>query len=418
MLAGLAALACLVGGAAAAPTSVVFNNIPDPTPGNVVSMGFEATSTSELGIQVQLAGTDRVDPTITVLMSSWGCENGAWNSGDCSTTPGTSFEVPMTIRVYTVGAGGAVGSPVITSTQTFFVPYRPSASPTCGDGRWYNGTSCFNGFAVPISFNLVGTMPDTAIVSVAYNTSHYGYEPVGDGTICYVTSGGCGYDSLNVGLVGAPTVGVDPQPDDAYINSSWTGAYCSGPAGTFRLDAGCWTGYRPAIKVEASSAGHSVSAVGPAKVWVGVHNSDDVGTTLNLKAEVLKGNTVVGTGQINNVPSGSSGFAKAINRTIAMALSSGSVTYNSGDVLGFRLSVQAGSSGHRSGTAELWYNSSAANSQFSVTVDGSPTTYYLLGGLALGTSPGGAAMTVDVGVDRLVNGNAFKPFGTWTTTIG
>jgi hypothetical protein len=44
-------------------------------------------------------------------------------------------------------------------------------------------------------------------------------------------------------------------PDDAYLNSSSGGQYCDGGTGgidTFRLDAGCWTGFQPAFKVAAN----------------------------------------------------------------------------------------------------------------------------------------------------------------------
>src|SRR5436190_19011646 len=68
---------------AVAPT-VVYDNIPTPQPGNVPSQAFEATQTSEFGGQVQLAGTQRQNPTVTVLMSSWGCQSGHWYSGDCA----------------------------------------------------------------------------------------------------------------------------------------------------------------------------------------------------------------------------------------------------------------------------------------------------------------------------------------------
>jgi hypothetical protein len=50
-------------------------------------------------------------------------------------------------------------------------------------------------------------------------------------------------------------VGTDPQPADAYLNSSFGGAYCdggTGGTGSFRLDAPCWTGFQPAIEVAAS----------------------------------------------------------------------------------------------------------------------------------------------------------------------
>ncbi len=244
-------------GASASSSAVVYNNIPDPQPGNLPSMAFEATSTSEFGGQIQLAGSQRVDPTVTVLMSSWGCEDGSWNVGDCSTTPGTSFSHPIKLNIYGVGVGGSVGSLIATKTQTFNIPYRPSADNiNCTGGRWHNGTSCFNGLATPISFSLTGvTLPSNFIVSLAYNTTHYGYSPIGEGAACYTESGGCGYDSLNVGVTSPPSVGSNPLPNDAYLNSSWGGAYCDsglGGTGSFRLDAGCWTGFQPAVKVEAS----------------------------------------------------------------------------------------------------------------------------------------------------------------------
>jgi len=86
-------------------------------------------------------------------------------------------------------------------------------------------------------------LPDKVIVGVAYNTTHYGYHPVGESAPCYTSSGGCPYDALNVGLsTSTPTVGTDPQPNDAYQNSPISSEYCdSGLGGTnsFRLDAGC-----------------------------------------------------------------------------------------------------------------------------------------------------------------------------------
>jgi hypothetical protein len=259
--AGLAGSMAILGSANAADPSI-YNNIPNPTAGNYPSQAFEAQSASEFGGQVQFAGTARSNPTITVLMSSWGCESGSWFNHDCLTTPGAKFSEPITLNIYNVGAGNSVGSLVATSTQTFNIPYRPSADNTnctgAQAGEWYSATdnSCYNGFATPIAFNLPGTtLPNNAIISVAYNTTHYGYNPIGESTACYGTSAGCGYDSLNVALTYPPSTGSVPNPTDAYLNSTWTGAYCdSGVSGTgtFRLDSGCWTGFQPAIQVTAS----------------------------------------------------------------------------------------------------------------------------------------------------------------------
>jgi len=146
-------------------------------------------------------------------------------------------------------------------------------------------------------------------------------------------------------------------------------------------------------------------------------NSDDVGTRFDLLAEVLKNGTVIGSGQISNVPGGSSGFNNAILDTVNMALVS-SVTFQSGDTLSFRLSVRVAATGHRSGTARLWFNDAAANSSFTAIVDATTQSYFLLGGFSLGSTAGtGPRNTIDVLVDRAVSGNPFKPFGTWNKTF-
>lgn len=263
-----------------AASSVVYNNIESPQPGNVSSWGYEATSTSEMGGQVGLAGSNRVNPKVTVLMSSWGCENGNWFNNDCSTTPGATFSHPVTLNIYSVGAGNAAGALLATKTETFNIPYRPSVDTlNCSDGRWYDGSTCFNGLATPISFQFSNlTLPNNAIISVAYNTSHYGYAPMGE-LACFSESGGCGYDSLNVGLETVLSVGTQPIPDDGYLNSSSAGSYCSGPAGTFRLDTGCWTGYQPSFKVEADSPSASTLVVTSANQQGWVFNPDPVNAT-------------------------------------------------------------------------------------------------------------------------------------------
>jgi len=270
----LSSSAALVFGALAfaapaiASASVVYDNTSTvPIPGNVPSQAFEATQTVEFGGQIQLAGTDRANPTVTVLMSSWGCESGSWNLGNCSTTPGSTFSEPVTLNIYNVNGDNTPGSLITTVTQTFNIPFRPSADAACGDGRWSpnGGVNCYNGFATPIVFNTSGVLlPDKVIVSVAYNTSHYGNPAIGENTACYTSSGGCGYDSLNVALTAPPSVGSDPVADSAYVNSGWAGEYCDTNTtilNTFRLDPGCWIGYQPAIKIEAVNPVPSVPTI-------------------------------------------------------------------------------------------------------------------------------------------------------------
>ncbi|MGK2896366.1 MAG: hypothetical protein ACSLEY_02090 [Candidatus Saccharimonadales bacterium] len=239
---------------ASALSNIIYDSIPDPYPVNTPSVGYAATSTSEFGGQVSFDGSERSNPTVTVMMNSWACESGSWTSG-CVTTPGTSFSHPVTLNIYNVNPDDSAGSLVASSTETFSMPYRPSAGG-CGNAtQWYDeeNDSCQNGYAFNISFDFAGvTLPDNAIIGVAYNTSNYGADPLGTDTACYGTPAGCPYDSLNVGTSSVVNVGSAlPTEDDAYLNSVWAGAYCDGGlgVGTFRLDAGCWGGYLPAFQV-------------------------------------------------------------------------------------------------------------------------------------------------------------------------
>ncbi len=274
------AVGAVLASSAAASAAVVYDNIATPQPSNVPSTGFEANSLRELGGQVQLAGTARQNPKVTALMSSWGCENGSWNTNDCSTSSGANFSVPITLNLYNVGPSNSVGSLIKSVTQTFQIPYRPSADNvncTGADaGKWFDGTACVNGLGAPITFNLAGqgvTLPNNVIVSLVYNTTHFGPSPIGESAPCFTESGGCGYDALNIGDLNAgPSTGSFPVPDDAYSNSTSSGFYCdggSGGTGTFRLDSGCWTGFQPSFRISASATGDVIvndntSGPGPA----------------------------------------------------------------------------------------------------------------------------------------------------------
>jgi hypothetical protein len=181
----------------------------------------------------------------------------------------------------------------------------------------------------------------------------------------------------------------------------------------------CPAGYSGTVTgfIDNTSAGGQLDELSPAKVWVGLKNSDDVGTKFDLKAEVFEnGSSVpVGSGETDNVSGGSSGFNNAILDTINLALSGPSVLPGT---LSIKLSVRvAATSGHSSGTARLWYNDSQADSRFDVSFCDVTTNLHLLNGFVLGTSAGaGPKKTIDVFVSR-TGGNPWKPFGTWAKTF-
>jgi hypothetical protein len=168
----------------------------------------------------------------------------------------------------------------------------------------------------------------------------------------------------------------------------------------------------------------------PAKVWVGLKNSDDVGLRLDLLVEVFVDGTKVGQGELGNVSAGSSGFGGAILNTIPMALSGGSVNAGTGRQLSVKVSARRTCSaaiGHNSGTAMLWYNGQLvdrgagrdAGSRFDATIEGTTSNYFLRSGSALSTTAGSSKTATGV----FVNSSApcpsrpFTAFGTWSETL-
>ena len=103
-------------------------------------------------------------------------------------------------------------------------------------------------------------LPNSVVFGVVYNTSHYGPSPIGESTACFTSSAGCPYDSLNIALAPATTVGAQTYPYTLYQNTIYAGNYCdNGSAGTdtFRLDSPttplCWAPYIPAARFVAAN---------------------------------------------------------------------------------------------------------------------------------------------------------------------
>jgi hypothetical protein len=262
-------LLCLLVGASVAHGQTIYDSTVSPLPGNLPSVGAEAYAFNELGDGITFAGTARSLGTVTVTMSSWGCQAGTWFSPlhDCVTTPGATFSIPITLNIYNAGSP-TPGSLIATRTQTFTIPYRPSADhincTLLNAGKWYQASSgtCFNGLANNITFDLSSlsvVLPNSVVYGIVYNTSHYGPAPIGELVACYTSSGGCPYDSLNIALAPVVTVGTKPFPNTIYQNSPYGSEYCDGGiagVGRFRLDSptsACWVGYVPAVKFKAQT---------------------------------------------------------------------------------------------------------------------------------------------------------------------
>ncbi|MEU6347417.1 hypothetical protein ABZ883_41545 [Streptomyces sp. NPDC046977] len=180
-------------------------------PPNVPSQGFEATATSELSDEVNLAPGIIIRPSVLdsvgVVMSSWACQSGRWNTNNCVSGRGSTFTHPLTVNVYAVDNSTGTPKPgalLATRTQTARLQYRPSADAThcagANAGKWYDllSRSCNNGIAQTVTFDFPGSakLPRQVIWTVAYNTTHFGANPIGQTSPCYTSGPGCPYDAL------------------------------------------------------------------------------------------------------------------------------------------------------------------------------------------------------------------------------
>jgi hypothetical protein len=171
--------------------------------------------------------------------------------------------------------------------------------------------------------------------------------------------------------------------------------------------------------------GTQLTELGPANVWIGLRNSDDIGIRFDLQANVFLNDLLVpvGFGLLENVSGTSSGFEHAVFRPIPLTLTGGPVSVSTGDKLKIEVLVRnaCSGSGKSSGTARLWYNGQPvdsgptrdAGSRFDATIGVTNSTYFLVESSALSTTAGTSRLFVDKAVGARCG--TFVSFGSWTT---
>ncbi len=236
-LAAVLVVATLPVSALAADSSALYDAVPANLPPNVASVGFQATSTFELGDHVVLKYAGSKASTVTVTMSDWALYSQYTGDNRYSGNP-TSWTHPITLNIYgTELVNGVPSNKLATKTITATIPWRPAADPTCNGGTAWRASdsNCYNGYAFNLSFDLSDlnvVLPKEVILGVSYNTGSYGLSPIGeDGP----------YNSLNVGVPSNQnaTVGSDFNTDSLFWNTSYAPFYADGgTAGvnTFRED--------------------------------------------------------------------------------------------------------------------------------------------------------------------------------------
>ncbi len=244
-----AVAAVAVAGSAMASTTI-YSNIPSTLDGSYPSIGFQATTTSELGSRINFAGTDRQLTDFTVTMVNWARYEDYNTGGQHYSTgqwAGNGFNQNLTLNIYAAGSGNTPGALLHTVTQSHFIAYRPTG--------W-----SFNGFAQNISFDLSAlniTAPDSIVWGLAYNTQTRGYSPTG-------VAGP--YNSLNVG-VGPTTTTVGSQVDSSFfVYSPYYNPTAPNGGNSFSLMTEGWAqnSYQPMASFSAVPAPGAIALLGAA----------------------------------------------------------------------------------------------------------------------------------------------------------
>lgn len=208
--------------------TTLYNSTISPLPSSQVSQPFSGPQVAEFGNEINLARSSKRLGTVTVTMDSWACESGSWGNSDCVTTPGTSYSVPITFTIYNPGpVTGTAGTVIATKTQTFNIPFRPSASSKCSNGEWLDASdTCHNGLATNITFDFSSpkvVLPGTIVYGISYTTDNNGV----DGNV----------DSLNVALSSSGTnvtAGSDTFPGFVFVSAGQPNlVVCPLPDGSF-----------------------------------------------------------------------------------------------------------------------------------------------------------------------------------------
>jgi hypothetical protein len=415
------------------------------TPGGTVCRNFTFTANGTCGgtitasIQLQDGAIDLgtvtytftlgVPTTITALSEAFdGVVAPALPAG--WTTAATGVEVPWVTSTTNPSSApndafapdeGDIGNTELV-TPSFAVP---AGGAQLTFQNLYNMESTFDGMVLEISINGGAFQDITAggngFIAGGYNAtiSPFFGSPI---------AGRRAWSGLSAGTSASPayitsTINMPAAANGQNVRLKWRAAsddsFTAAGAAGVRIDS---------ISVSATVFVCCVlpplTELSPANVWVGLANSDDVGIRFDLFANVYINGAVVGSGHLDSVAAGSSGFNNAKLNPIPLVLPS-PVGIGLGDTLSIQVYARNAclGSGHNSGRARLWYNGKAidtgatrdAGSRFDATIGGSTSNYFLRSAFALSTTAGAAQTSRDVSVGGKCG--PFVSFGTWTKTL-
>ncbi len=306
----------------------------------------------------------------------------------------------------------------------------------------YNMESSFDGMVLEISIN-GGAFQDittggNAFLAGGYNatiSSSFG-NPIG---------GRAAWSGLSGGTTTAPTyitstINLPASANGQSVQLKWRAASdnsvaASGSPGV-RIDNVVVSGI-----VYVCCELPDLTTLSPAKLWVGLKNSDDQGTQFDIKVEVLKNGTAVASG-LQRCMTGLTRNPNLAKETNVAWDPFASLTYGSGDVLGFRVSTRVGTNpdgtkcagpggSHNNAVGlRLYYDSASQASHFDATITPNPNEnlYLHSNGNPCGNAEstgvttrslsdvapaGGSSKCKDSGSINFAKGNPFSEIGTW-----
>jgi DNA/RNA endonuclease G (NUC1) len=172
-----------------------------------------------------------------------------------------------------------------------------------------------------------------------------------------------------------------------------------------------------------------LTAVGPAKAWIGLKNNGDAGLRVDLRAQVLVNGVAAAVGELPNVSAGGGNFKNAILQSIAMSLTSGPVEVPLAAVVSLRIEARRTCSGGgpRAGIVREWYNGQAidsgsardAGSRIGVTFGGQAGELFQRPMFLLLPNDGDDRLSADAEVTSSAPCPArpYIPFGVWSLIV-
>ncbi len=248
-LAVVAGCLALSAGASAA-TQIAYSNlntVPSTVNGNPNESTFSlAPQYFEAGGQVGLAHSGAAK-SLVAQVDNFTCQYGSYQLENCWTPKaGKKMKQEWTANVYAVGANNSVGALLSSSTATLKLHYRPTTNVSCpatSEGKGFGPNCDVGGLLQTVTFKHfapAATLPSKVIILLKADCGTCEGKPVNLGLqASYKEYKNGEFVEEPAAEGGNPSVGSDPQPEDAYTNGA--------------LNEGGWSGYQPVFQLSVTS---------------------------------------------------------------------------------------------------------------------------------------------------------------------